>query len=711
MRLSIVLAIVRKELTESLRDRRTIFMTVLVPLLLYPALILMMSRLQESNEEQQKARTSNVAIWGAVTPAFESQLASTKHFSLKMWQGAAPELRTALESNRFSAPTPERASRDSDQKPVDAKPVESEWLNAARKLILDRQTDAVLLVWPGFSERLAQGGLGTVTILYDSVRPDSKRASDRLKDELNIYRESLLATREQLKALDAGFTQGIDVHTTNVAPPQRRSGMVIGMMLPFMLIIFSVSSGFYPAVDVTAGEKERGTMQTLLCAPVHAIEIIAGKFLAVLSIALIACIVNLSSLGLTFSRIKMGSGAPMSLSPVQFLIAFAMLLPVLVAIIALFLAVGAFARDFKDGQSSLTPVLMLLIVPLTITMSPSIELDPWLCFVPIINIALLMKAVFVNEWKADQLFLVLLSSFGYAALALSFAARVFERNNILLGGKETVGGVLDFSRTPGSKPTPGVSVLLFVISLVMAFYGSLSLTHQSLPMQLLIVELGFFLLPAVALVQWKGYSMRDTFSMRVPHWRALLGCLLIGLSGWAVASLFIRLFPPPESLTKALERLVFLDDKPAPLWEAWLFIGLLPALCEETLFRGVVLSGFRRLGAAPAILLTALLFGFAHASIYRLLPTMFLGVLFGVVVWRTKSLAAGILCHMLNNGLAATMARSGDLMHRLGLSGLKFVPWHLTALAALVLLAGLALVWSAPQAQDDSPVEPESVTA
>lgn len=348
MRLSIVLAIVRKELTESLRDRRTIFMTVLVPLLLYPALILMMSRLQESNEEQQKARTSNVAIWGAVTPAFENQLASTKHFSLKIWQGAAPELRAALESNRFSAPTPERASRDSDQKPVDAKPVESEWLNAARKLILDRQTDAVLLVWPGFSERLAQGGLGTVTILYDSVRPDSKRASDRLKDELNIYRESLLATREQLKALDAGFTQGIDVHTTNVAPPQRRSGMVIGMMLPFMLIIFSVSSGFYPAVDVTAGEKERGTMQTLLCAPVHAIEIIAGKFLAVLSIALIACIVNLSSLGLTFSRIKMGSGAPMSLSPVQFLIAFAMLLPVLVAIIALFLAVGAFARDFKD---------------------------------------------------------------------------------------------------------------------------------------------------------------------------------------------------------------------------------------------------------------------------------------------------------------------------------------------------------------------------
>jgi sodium transport system permease protein len=278
-------------------------------------------------------------------------------------------------------------------------------------------------------------------------------------------------------------------------------------------------------------------------------------------------------------------------------------------------------------------------------------------------------------------------------MALVFAAQVFERNNVLLGGKETIGGVLDFSRTPGARPTPGVSLLLFSVVLVIAFYGSLSLTKMSLPAMLLIVQYGFFLLPALALVYAKGYDWRETLALRRLPWRGLLGAVLIGLSAWAVASgILIRLLPPPESLVKALEKILMLDDRTVPIWQVWLLMAVTPALCEETLFRGVILSGFRRLGQWPALLLTGLLFGLAHASIYRLLPTFFLGVLFGYAVWKTGSLWAGVVCHALNNGLMGWLSRSRETIEQFGLTGQKYLPWEYVFAAAAILAAGLWLV-------------------
>lgn len=121
---------------------------------------------------------------------------------------------------------------------------------------------------------------------------------------------------------------------------------------------------------------------------------------------------------------------------------------------AVFLAVGAFAKDFKDGQNFLTPILMSLLVPLVATMTPGIELNGYLAFVPVVNIALLIKGVFLGEWAADTLFLVMLSSLCYASIALVFAAHIFERNSLLLGGKEhfPASSISRATRAPGPRP-------------------------------------------------------------------------------------------------------------------------------------------------------------------------------------------------------------------------------------------------------------------
>jgi sodium transport system permease protein len=241
-------------------------------------------------------------------------------------------------------------------------------------------------------------------------------------------------------------------------------------------------------------------------------------------------------------------------------------------------------------------------------------------------------------------------------------------------------------------------MLIFAVVLVIAFYGSLALAKYSIPVMLAVVQYGFFLLPALALVAAKGYDWRGTLALRRLPWRGLLGAALIGLSGWAVASgVFVRLLPPPESLVKALEKILMMDDRSVPLWQVWLLMALTPALCEETLFRGLILSGFKRLGQWPALLLSGLLFGLAHASIYRLLPTFFLGVIFGYAVWKTGSLWAGVIAHALNNGLMGLLARSRETLEQFGLTGQKYLPWEYVAAGAALLALGIWLVRSSGQ--------------
>ncbi len=500
-----------------------------------------------------------------------------------------------------------------------------------------------------------------------------------------------MAERERALGLVKGFALGLDVAVTNVAPDARQSGQILGLFLPFLLVTMSLLGGFYPAIDLTAGEKERGTMQTLLCAPVSPVEIVTGKYLAVWITSLIAALANVVSLGATMMRILPGDA--ISVSPATLLLAFAMLVPVTLFITAVFLAVAAFAKDFKDGQNFLTPVYMLLALPAGATMLRGIELNAWTAFVPVVNIALLIKALLIAEAAPDLIFLALLSSTAYAAMAVMLAARVFAREQVLLGGHESLRNLLGLKRQNGGEPTPAFALTAFALVLVLTFYGSLLLKNAGIVATVLVTGYGFFLAPTLALVAGFGFAFRRTLSLRRPPLLGLLAAVLIGSSAWAIAAgVLIRLLPPPESLVRALEKLLLLDGAPAPLWLVWLVIAVTPALCEEFFFRGLVLSGLRRLGVWPALVVCALLFGLAHSSIYRLLPTFFIGLLLSWLVWRTGSIWTGIVAHALNNGIAATLVYNKALAAALGAGTQAYLGWKPTLAAAIVLAAGLVVL-------------------
>lgn len=710
MRWALVWTIVRKELTETLRDRRTIMMMIALPVLLYPLLMMGFTKLQVSQREATASRASRVAVWGAVP---EGLLAALSGDGKVIVDGAVqpPALvREGFASGAWRRPAlvPEtrRATPAAEAGPLArAGEVEPETppLAAARAVMAARQVDAVVVCWPDVPSALAEGRAGQISIYFDSVRENSMEAETRLIERLTGFRRDLVVRREREHGLAEGFSLGLDVRAANLAPDERRSGQVLGLFLPFLLVTMSLLGGFYPAIDLTAGEKERGTMQTLLCAPLRSIEIIAGKFVAVWITSLIAAVANIVSLGTTMARILPGD--QLHIAPGTLAMAFVMLLPLTCFMTAVFLALATFAKDFKDGQNFLTPVYMVLALPAAVTMLRGIELNAWTAFVPVVNIALLIKALLVSEASAELVFLTLVSSTAWAALGLVLAARVFAREQVLLGGRESMRGLLGFERRPGAEPTPAFAFTTFALGLAIVFYGSLLLQGSGTVTTLLVTEFGFFLLPALALVAVFGFAPVPTLSLRRPSVTGVAAAVLIGCSAWAVAAgLLIRLLPPPESLVRALEQLLLIDGKPASLWVVWLIIAVTPAVCEEAFFRGVILAGLRRLGMWPAVVVCGLLFGLAHSSIYRLLPTFFMGMLLTWLVWRTGSIWTSILAHTLNNGIAATLVYNKDLAAWLGAGDEMYLGWKPTLIATLVLAAGVALLLRAKPAERSSPV-------
>jgi sodium transport system permease protein len=712
MRFDVVLEIFRKELTETLRDRRTLTMMIALPVLLYPLLMIGFSKLQVSQREATEERMSRVAVWGVAPAGLRDAITRSAKVAIDEHVTPPDAVRHGLDEGTLTRPPvaprdSASASRAKEPAAGAAGPTAREpdhpVLEAARAAVAARRVDAVLVLWPDVAPALAGAGAGSVSIYFDSVREDSLEARSRLEASLDAYREGLVETRERTLGLVRGFALGLDIRATNVAQEARQSGQILGLFLPFLLVTMSLLGGFYPAIDLTAGEKERGTMQTLLCAPVSPVEIVTGKYCAVWVTSLIAALANVVSLGTTVMRILPVSSISISFSTLA--LAFAMLLPVTLFITAIFLAVAAFAKDFKDGQNFLTPVYMLLAMPAGVTMLRGIELNAWTAFVPVVNISLLIKALLIAEAAPDLIFLSLLSSTAYAALAVMLAARVFGREQVMLGGRESLRSLLGFERRAGATPTPAFALTAFALVLVLTFYGSLLLKSAGAIGTLLVTEYGFFLAPTLLLIAGFGFAFTRTLAIRRPPIVGLVAAALIGSSAWAVAAgLLIRVLPPPESLVRALEQVLLLDGSPAPLWLVWLVIAVTPALCEELFFRGLVLSGLRRLGLWPALLTCALLFGLAHSSVYRLIPTFFIGLLLSWLVWKTGSIWTGILAHALNNGIAATLVYNKTLAAAFGAGTQPYLGWKPTLGAVVVLVIGLGLLRFVP---DPAPASDE----
>ncbi len=678
--------IYRKELVDTLRDRRTLATMILVPTVLYPLSVLGTSEFLSVEQAVARERVVHVASLRPLPAAIRTRLEAVPQLAL----AAAPILTATL--------APER---------------ESELLRTTLDVGLH---DAVLVVSASAARSLE--GLGTVRIelAYDPTRPYAEQTAERVESALTDVALELRDLRMRGLGLEPSTARPIALARRSVATAGELGGHLAASLLPMLALFFIALSSFYPAVDLTAGEKERGTLATLLTAPVGPKEVVWGKYLCVLTIGSIAGLVNVAVMALTLLRAL--ASAPeasraalpnLTAGTVLGLVASAVVLAALVAAVML---VGAtFARSFRDASNLLTPVMFACLAPGMLAALPTVELSPAWAGVPIAGPVLLSKALLSGRVDLGSGLVAVVSTVAYAALLLAAAARLFtdERALFSTDGRRAD---LDALLTAPPEPGPGAALAFVSVLFVGNYYGGLLLEALPVLVAMPLMQLGLQALPAIGLALWlrARVPVRETLGLALPArpLGAFGGAALVGLGAWLGVSLPILWLqselPGQAAAARALEASLGLDG--APLLGLWLALAVAPAVAEELAFRGVVLGLLRRrLAPLAAVGLSAVLFGLLHGSVFRLLPTTALGLVLGLLALRTGSIWPGVVAHALTNGIAVSLQTRAppELLERLS----RPSAW---ALLGLVVLAAGAAVVSAVTPGDKSAGRPHDAS-
>ncbi|MGA7724556.1 MAG: ABC transporter permease [Opitutaceae bacterium] len=390
-----------KELRDTLRDRRTLISMIVVPTLFMPALILGMGKVASVVVAKAKEEVPRImVIGGADSP------------------GVLRELR---DSGKFKVET---ASAD--------------W----KALISDKKVRAAAEIPPGFDAALRLGSAPAVTLYDYQGELKSGFAVGQLRDFFTGLRDRATTRLLAERGLPATIARPFEVKQVNVAPPEKVGGNLLGGIVPYFIIFLCLIGAMYPAMDLTAGEKERGTMETLLCCPAARTDIVIGKFLMVLTGSLFAVLSSLVSLAATLLLVASslppagagagahGSGMP-SISPLGILGVLAMIVPVAILFSAILFSVSLVAKSLKEAQSYLTPMTFAVIVPVAIGVLPGIDLNLKLAFVPILNISLICKEMLSGVWHWGYIGVIFGSTALYASIALALCVRMFRSENVI----------------------------------------------------------------------------------------------------------------------------------------------------------------------------------------------------------------------------------------------------------------------------------------
>ncbi len=715
VRWGIVWTIFRREVRDQLRDRRTLFMVFVLPLLLYP--IMGIGVIQLSAAFEQKPR--RVVVVGA------EHLPPAPPLLNRAKDGFDPSL--------FGRP------KDAERLVVILEKAETPWLRpgAVREGIRGGLADAVVTIPPDIARQIAAVGSAPLPILYDSTDEPSQVTYLRVREVLERWRDQIVQARLARDQKPPGYTEPVEVAAEDVAPAGEAGGSMWARLFPFLLVLMALTGAFYPAVDLCAGEKERGTMETLLISPASRTEIVLGKFFTVMMASIMTALLNLVSMGLTGVQLaaqvanlgpKAGGKMTAILAPPHpssYFWMMLLLIPLAGFFSALCVALATLARSMKEGQYYMTPMYLVSLPLILVTLAPEITLDLFYSLVPITGPSLLLKALILGEYgTARKFFLpVILPTLVYAWIALRWAVDLFKREDVVFREAEVFDLRLwlrHLVRDKEPRPGGGAAIFGFALMLSLAWFSMQSLATRTSPLQgMMIGHLLFILGPPAALACLLTSDPMGTLRLRPPRGRdvALAVGLALGLNPMVRELAFHvgRLFPASQAIQGQLAEMA----KHVPnLGVALLVFALVPAITEELAFRGFILSGLERTyPARSAIVLSALLFGFLHVLLslfQQLFGATLLGLVLGLLAVKTRSLWPGVAFHFVNNALGVltleaathpTLATASAWLFRDRAEGLYRWPVVLgTAAVALALLVALGQKGSAAGKPEADPL-------
>jgi sodium transport system permease protein len=307
--------------------------------------------------------------------------------------------------------------------------------------ISDKTIREAIQIPPGFDAAIDRSEKSEVTIEYYKSDLKSELALESTQKFFDDYRRQVVKKQLEARNLPAGLLDAFEVKEKNVAADEKVGGSMFGGFVPYFIIILCMTGAMYPAMDLTAGEKERGTMETILCSPVSRTDLVLGKFFMVLTASLATALLAVTSMTISFFWAKHGmsnmvgpgetSPFNVSLDPKGILAVIVMVLPLSVLFSAGMLAIALFAKSFREAQSYLSPLTFIVIMPAVASFLPGVELNLKTALIPIMSTSLVSKEIVAGEHPWGWIALIFASSCVYGAIALRIAVRLFNREDVL----------------------------------------------------------------------------------------------------------------------------------------------------------------------------------------------------------------------------------------------------------------------------------------
>ncbi len=669
----------RKELRETLRDRRTLMTLLLMPLLVYPLLSLGFRSFVATS-----ALPSDDDSFVRYRIGVNSSLNDEQ---LRIWfeeiENIAVAAQTIDDASGRSFETVD--TTDPHRRRVEAPFSQQRWLEFKRNrnaaIVLMEQDELDLFV--EINAPVGDGhGKPIWELTFDPSVPISRNAARLVREHLELMNRSDLQRRLAAATGDASALVHIEQHPVQLQL-ETGQGPNLAAIIPLILVLMTITGAVYPAIDLTAGERERGTLETLIAAPIPRMKILVAKMTAVLTVSILTAVLNLTGMlgtiwAFGLERTLLG---PQSLTLTMVAQVLGLLVLFAMFFSAIMLVITSYARSFKEAQAYLIPLILLSLGPGLLTLTPGMELSgPW-AVAPMVNILLLARDVLQGQLAWVPAGVAIISTAIYAVAAVALAASIFGSDSILYGGPASWSEM--FARPAQVQPAATPQVVLFCLLLLFplnfVLIGILSRIETTIGIRLVwmaaFTAFAFFVVPS--LVAWhQRIDWRSGFGWRNSRPIFVVAALVLGVSLWPlVMSLlagwqqFTSWFAGEDAARAWAERLVEFSRghverfREAPIGLIVMAFSIVPAFCEEWFFRGMLLRSLLRVRhPSAAIVFSALAFGAFHtlaggiAMFDRFATTTLVGLVLGWIAYRTKSVLPGMVLHAVHNALVFGLA-------------------------------------------------------
>jgi sodium transport system permease protein len=391
-----IIIIIKKEIKDLLRDRRTLMTMIIIPIMVFPIIFSIMGKVT-SNQIKKETEKS-------LTIGFNDN-------------GNANQLRQLFENR------------------PDIKIIKYPKLVKFDTLIQSGKLDGAIMISDNFDSNIGTMRTGQIAMLYKSANWGVK---ERLMGVMDKYKNTMMDERLAKLSIQRPAIDPVEIKVQDVSSQREKLGKTIGGYIPYIFIIFGFMGCVFPAIDLFTNEKEKGTLETLLVTPVKRIEILFGKMTVVSVIGSISAV--LSIIGFSFGLKQFANSLPKDvlgsllnfIEPGNIAMLVVMLVPLIVFFAGILTLITTYAKSYKEAQSFVSPMSFIVIVPAVIGTIPGVELNVKTALIPIVNISLAAKDIIAGTINYSLYGMVLASLLLYACIAVLVAVKWFSKETNII---------------------------------------------------------------------------------------------------------------------------------------------------------------------------------------------------------------------------------------------------------------------------------------